>query len=86
MSNNYLKTSFPVFDIFQRETESISGEELDRIIKLDRNIQSEIKRLKDCIYEMEALHKNCAFINKEWLEESIANYEKRIRELERYYK
>jgi hypothetical protein len=79
MSENNIKINY---DFPKFPPSSIQASELERLQKIDNNIQKKISKLKDYIFEAESLH-NTNIITKEWLEETINNYEQRIRELEK---
>lgn len=83
MSDNNIKINYSTITF---PPSSIDAGELDRLQRLDKNIQAEIKRLRDYIYEADNLSKHVSFISKDWLDITINRFEKRIRELERFYK
>lgn len=83
MSNNYVKINYADIKLPPSEIEATK---LERLQKLDANIQSKIKQYRDYIYEADNLIKHVSFINKEWLELSILAFEEKIRNLEGLYK
>jgi hypothetical protein len=86
MSENKIRIDYDFKKVSELYPSSIDAEELAKLRTLHANVQEKIKIYKDYIYEADNLAKHLTFVNRAWLDESIATFEKNIRELESFYK
>jgi hypothetical protein len=82
MSDNNVKIDYSSIKF---PPSSIRADELERLQRLDANVQEQIKRYKNYIYEADQLIKHARTVNTEWLMLSILAFEEKIRNLESLY-